>query len=107
MVYRPFEMRTIGYKMNIIGIVLSVALGLFWSVVPMFGWSYYSLEGALTSCSVEWEDRSFNVVSYNVSIFIGTYFIPLIVIIITGVLVILKVISFIYFERIVCVYEII
>ena len=93
MVYKPFEMRTIGFKMNLIGIVLSVAIGLFWSVVPMFGWSYYSLEGALTSCSVEWEDRSFNVVSYNVAIFTGVYFIPFLVIIITGILLILKVFS--------------
>ena len=90
--YRPFDIRTIGFRMNLIGIVLSVAIGVFWSVVPMFGWSYYSLEGALTSCSVEWEDRSFNVVSYNVAIFTGVYFIPLTVIIITGILLVFKVI---------------
>ncbi len=55
--------------------------GLFCAAAPLFGWSYYSLEGALTSCSVEWADRSFNVVSYNVFIFFITFFIPLLVII--------------------------
>ena len=91
MVYRPFEMRTIGIKMNLFGILLSVTIGLFWAVVPMFGWSYYSLEGSLTSCSVEWEDRSFNVVSYNVAMFAVVFCLPLTVIIITGALLVLKV----------------
>ena len=79
------------FKLNIICIIISVGIGLFWSVVPMFGWSYYSLESSLTTCSVEWEDRSLNVVSYNVSIFAVVYLIPLIVIIITGIFLILKV----------------
>ena len=58
----------------------------------MFGWSYYSLEGALTTCSVEWEDRSFNVVSYNVAMFAGVYFVPLQVMIFSTVYLIIRVI---------------
>jgi hypothetical protein len=49
-------------------------------MAPMFGWSHYSLEGALTSCSVEWFEKSFNVISYNISMFIFVYFIPLLII---------------------------
>lgn len=63
------------------GIILACILfGLLWAVLPMFGWSYYALEGALTSCSVIWNDKSFNVVSYNITIFIFVYFLPLVVI---------------------------
>ena len=50
----------------------------------MVGWSYYSMEGALTSCSVDWADRSLNVVSYNIFIFIISYFIPVTIIIYTN-----------------------
>ena len=79
--------------MNIIGIVISIAISLFWCIAPMLGWSYYSLEGALTTCSVEWEDRSFNVVSYNIAMFALVYFIPLGAIILTGILLIIRVVS--------------
>ena len=58
----------------------------------MFGWSYYSLEGALTTCSVEWEDRSFNVVSYNIAMFALVYLFPLKVMLFTTVYLIIRVI---------------
>lgn len=61
-------------------VLLCSVLGLLWAVLPMMGWSYYDLEGALVSCSVKWNDRSFNVVSYNVTIFVTTYFLPLAII---------------------------
>ena len=91
MVHRPFHMRRINLRMNIIGIIISIIIGLFWALVPMFGWSYYSLEGALTSCSVEWEERSLNVVSYNIIMFAFVYFMPLIAITINGIRLISKV----------------
>ena len=58
--------------------------GLICAGAPFVGWSYYSMEGALTSCSVDWADRSFNVVSYNIFIFIISYFIPVVIIIYTN-----------------------
>jgi len=66
-------------------------------MAPFFGWSYYSLEGALTSCSVEWSVRSFNVISYNMFIFIVTFLIPVLVIVISnvGVLIIVRLKSYI------------
>jgi len=54
-------------------------------MAPFFGWSYYSLEGALTSCSVEWSVRSFNVISYNMFIFVVTFLIPVFVIVFSNV----------------------
>jgi hypothetical protein len=52
--------------------------------LPLLGWSYYSLEESLTTCSVEWRDKALDVVSYNVAIFIFVFFIPLILIIVTN-----------------------
>ena len=58
-------------------ISLCLFLSLLWAIFPLFGWSYYTLEGALTSCSVEWADRSWNVWSYNFTIWIFGFIIPL------------------------------
>ena len=66
----------------IIGI--SAFIALICAGAPLVGWSYYSLEGALTSCSVEWAERSFSVISYNIFIFILTFVLPTLVISITN-----------------------
>lgn len=73
--------------------------GLIWASFPLFGWSYYSLEGANTSCSVEWNERSMNVVSYNLAMFVFVYFIPLVVICVSNFKLIFMVI-FIAFKKI-------
>ena len=64
-----------------ISIFVSFIGALAWAMMPLFGWSYYSLEGGLTSCSIEWSEKSFNVISYNITILICVFIIPLIVII--------------------------
>lgn len=56
--------------------------GLFWAVLPLVGWSRYTLEKSLTTCSLVWDDESIESFSYNVSIFIFVYLIPLIIMII-------------------------
>ena len=68
-----------------------VMKGLFWSSLPLLGWSYYSLEGAMTSCSVEWNERSINVVSYNMCMFFFVYLVPLVVICVSNVKLIMMV----------------
>ena len=68
----------------VFSILGSVFLGIFWALLPIFGWSHYSLEGALTSCSVEWNEKSFNVLSYNVTILITVFIIPVSIILITN-----------------------
>ena len=59
-------------------------MGLFWACLPFFGWSEYSLEGALISCSVEWNKRTVSVISYNICITIFVFFIPVILLISTN-----------------------
>lgn len=62
-------------------ILVLALLAFFWAVMPILGWSHYKLEGLDTSCSVAWDDKSLNAFSYNVSIFVGVFVIPLVSII--------------------------
>ena len=41
----------------------------------------YTLEGVLTSCSIHWQARTFDVLSYNAAMFIFAYTVPLAVIV--------------------------
>ena len=45
--------------------------------MPFFGWSEYTLEGLMISCSVEWNKKTLTVISYNICILIFVYLIPL------------------------------
>ena len=56
---------------------LSISIGIFWSSAPVIGWSHYSLEGALISCSIEWHERTASVMSYNILIALFVYLLPL------------------------------
>ncbi|KAJ8246979.1 hypothetical protein GJAV_G00257410 [Gymnothorax javanicus] len=48
-----------------------------WTVPPFLGWSSYGPEGAGTSCSVQWHQRSPNSISYVVCLFIFCLLLPL------------------------------
>jgi hypothetical protein len=64
-------------KINIKPVVsLSFILSLFWSTAPVFGWSYYSLEDSLVSCGVEYNEKSINVITYNIGMFIFVFIVP-------------------------------
>ena len=67
-----------------IGIIVSLSIALFFSTVPFFGWSEYSLEGLNVSCSVEWNKKTPSVISYNITIAILIYFVPLFILIFTN-----------------------
>jgi len=62
-------------------IVLSLISSLFWSTVPLFGWSHYSLEDSFVSCSVEYNEKSLNVISYNIGMFTFVFVVPFTIII--------------------------
>ncbi|CAF2701137.1 unnamed protein product [Rotaria sp. Silwood2] len=67
------------YRTAYISVALSVLGGLFWALPPVFGWNNYKLEGARTTCSICWQGRTINIISYNVLMFIFAYIIPLII----------------------------
>lgn len=79
-IYKPLEIKSMTHQAMIIVIILCLVGGLFWAVIPFSGWSYYTLETALTSCTVEWASRAVTVLTYNVAIFIFVFLIPLAVI---------------------------
>lgn len=76
---------------SIIATFVCFFFSLIWSSSPLFGWSYYSLEGVGTSCSIELNEKSLSVISYNMTILITVFFIPLIVIVGSHLLIIQKV----------------
>ncbi|XP_056133310.1 teleost multiple tissue opsin 3a [Lampris incognitus] len=51
---------------------------LFWTLPPFLGWSSYGPEGAGTSCSVQWHQRSATSVSYVLCLFIFCLLLPLV-----------------------------
>ena len=55
----------------------SLLLGLVCSVPPLFGWSFYSMEKGLTSCSVEWNLKNWNVSTYNIFLLIIAFLVPI------------------------------
>ncbi|KAM6953163.1 teleost multiple tissue opsin 3a [Aplochiton taeniatus] len=50
---------------------------LLWTLPPFLGWSSYGPEGAGTSCSVQWHQRSAASVSYVVCLFVFCLLLPL------------------------------
>lgn len=95
-IYKPLSIRNVNLKTNFLIIVLCAMNGLMWASFPLMGWSHYSLEGAMTSCAVEWKERSFNVTSYNVTIFSVVYLMPFICIVTTNIKLILIVCKIIF-----------
>ena len=80
-IFKPLSLKSITFKMSFVVMAICTFLGGFMASAPLFGWSYYSLEGSLTSCSVEWAERSTNVISYNIFIFCVSFCIPVCIII--------------------------
>ncbi|CAF1121229.1 unnamed protein product, partial [Didymodactylos carnosus] len=81
MIVKPLSRNILTMRTTFISVALSIFGGLFWSLTPLIGWSSYTLEGVLTSCSITWQSRTVNVISYNISLFIFGYFLPLLVVI--------------------------
>ena len=63
-------------KLMLKAVLGCVALSLFWSAMPLIGWSRYSFEESRTGCCIEYRDRSFNVISYNIAIFVFVFLLP-------------------------------
>ena len=63
---KPLNEKRINRRAILKSCLFCVFLSLFWSSAPLLGWSYYSLEDSLVSCSVEYNEKSFNVTSYNI-----------------------------------------
>jgi c-opsin len=80
----PSNMKKITNKKVTIAIMVSVIFSLFWTLMPLLGWSRYTLEDGLTGCSIEWKPTNLNIISYNISMFIFVFFLPFGLIFITN-----------------------
>ncbi|MBN3326797.1 OPSP protein, partial [Atractosteus spatula] len=69
------------YRKIGIGIMLSWGYSLLWTLPPLFGWSSYGPEGPGTTCSVNWNAKDVNNISYIVCLFVFCLALPFFVII--------------------------
>lgn len=84
-IYNPLSFRQVRVKTICLAIFACLFFAFLWAVLPLFGWSRYSLEGVGTSCSVEWKEKSLNVLSYNISMFLIVFLVPLVIILYTNI----------------------
>lgn len=74
-----------GLKLNmrrsLVGLLFVWTFCLFWAVTPLLGWSSYGPEGVQTSCSLAWEERSWNNYSYLILYTLLCFILPVGVII--------------------------
>lgn len=54
---------------------------LFWSLMPVLGWSSFVQEGIGTSCSVDWTSKEAGDVSYTVCLILACFVLPVTVIV--------------------------
>ncbi|MCI4378333.1 hypothetical protein PGIGA_G00214660 [Pangasianodon gigas] len=67
------------YRKHLLAVGGSWLYSLIWTVPPLLGWSSYGLEGAGTSCSVSWTDRSSESHSYIICLFVFCLGLPVLV----------------------------
>ncbi|XP_078357032.1 melanopsin-B-like [Oculina patagonica] len=68
--------RTFTFKRTVRISVAMWLYALFWSVLPLCGWSGFELEGVGTSCSVRWRSRNKLDLSYNICLILACFVFP-------------------------------
>ena len=81
---KPLKIKELSKSKICLSILIALLSGLFWAIMPFFGWSEYSLEGVMIWCNVEWQKRSLSVASYNVAKTIFVFALPLFLFIFTN-----------------------
>ncbi|XP_059184170.1 opsin-3-like [Centropristis striata] len=71
-----YNKRVSDYRKPLLAVGGSWLYSVVWTVPPLLGWSSYSLEGAGTSCSVTWTQRSSGSHSYVVCLFVFCLGVP-------------------------------
>lgn len=77
----PTEADFSNYRKISLGIIMSWAYSLIWTLPPLFGWSHYGPEGPGTTCSVDWTAKTANNISYIICLFIFCLIVPFLVIV--------------------------
>ena len=87
----PFTAKSLNFKSALISMIISSAFALLLSAAPFYGWTRYTLEGANISCSIEWQSRESEIISYNIFIFVSTFFVPSIILIFSNLKIVFEV----------------
>ncbi|XP_044043543.1 opsin-3-like [Siniperca chuatsi] len=74
-----YNKRVSDYRKPLLAVGGSWLYSLVWTAPPLLGWSSYGLEGAGTSCSVTWTERSSGSHSYIVCLFVFCLGLPVLV----------------------------
>ena len=74
-----YNKRSADYRKPLLAVGGSWLYSLVWTVPPLLGWSSYGLEGAGTSCSVTWTERSARSHSYIICLFVFCLGLPVLV----------------------------
>lgn len=69
--------RPMTIKLAILKILFIWTMAAFWTVMPLIGWNRYVPEGNMTSCGIDYLDRSWNTRSYFILYSIFVYYTPL------------------------------
>ncbi|XP_058642902.1 teleost multiple tissue opsin 2b isoform X2 [Onychostoma macrolepis] len=67
------------YRKPLLAVGGSWLYSLIWTVPPLLGWSSYGLEGAGTSCSVSWTERTAQSHAYIICLFIFCLGLPVLI----------------------------
>lgn len=65
-------------KLTIIGCIVYSSV---WAFAPLLGWGRFEVERSRISCGPAWGSQELSAFTYNVSIFIFTFFIPVIIVV--------------------------
>ncbi|CAF1105940.1 unnamed protein product [Rotaria sordida] len=83
-IIRPFQAQYITVNRCIVISCIAIFIAFIWTMLPVIGWNEYTMEGARTSCCINWYDRRISYVSFLFFLFIVVYCIPLIILIIAN-----------------------
>ena len=74
----PTKKREITNKKLYLLILITLLIGIFWAVTPVFGWSQYKFSSNIFNCTIQVNKRTSTVLSYYISKTIFVYLIPII-----------------------------
>ncbi|CAF4087606.1 unnamed protein product [Rotaria sp. Silwood2] len=83
-IMRPFAANKVTVRKSITISCFAMFIAFIWSMLPVFGWNEYVMEGVRTSCCINWYDRRLSYISFTFFLFFIVYFIPLVILIATN-----------------------
>ncbi|CAF2701419.1 unnamed protein product [Rotaria sp. Silwood2] len=83
-IVRPFQAKYITVNKCTIVSCIAIFIAFIWTMLPVMGWNEYTMEGARTSCCINWYDRRTSYIAFLFFLFIVVYCVPLIILIIVN-----------------------